>query len=229
MKTPGDLVQSADYALAFRRLEPLPDRPRRLLVLLHGWGSDETQLVELGACVRGDMVVVFPRGPRSAGEDGFGWYRVSFGNAEPEAHIDEMEASFDKLVEFIGQLQSHHGIEPSRTIITGFSQGGALASRVALAMPGCVAGFAMIGGRILHEPEAMLAPREALTSLRALIVHGCEDAILPPEHAAHSAATLHRLGIAHDVRLHDAAHAATTSMQVQVADWLDDPRQPWNA
>jgi len=72
MKTPGDLISAADYAVSFRRLEPVPELPRRLLLLLHGWGSDESQLAALGAAVDDDTLVVLPRGPRSAAGVGLG-------------------------------------------------------------------------------------------------------------------------------------------------------------
>lgn len=226
MKTPGDLIQSADYALAFRRLEPAPETPHRMLVLLHGWGSDETQMIGLGSSVDARTLVVLPRAPRSADAETFGWYHVTFDAGEPQVLVDEMNESLDKLIEFVAQLQSHHDIAPSRTMVAGFSQGGALAASIALAKPTCVAGFAMIAGRLL--PETDTDHGDAFFSLRALVVHGRQDQTLPPDHATQTAGHLQRLGIEHALHLHDAGHALTAPMQADVAAWFDDPQQPWN-
>ena len=69
MKAAGDLVNAADYALAFRLLEPLPEQPGRMLMLLHGVGGHEGQLAALGARVSADTLVVLTRAPRSVGGD----------------------------------------------------------------------------------------------------------------------------------------------------------------
>ena len=47
LPAPGDLIESPDYAFAFRRLEPVPDRPARLLVALHGADGDELQFADV--------------------------------------------------------------------------------------------------------------------------------------------------------------------------------------
>jgi phospholipase/carboxylesterase len=157
-------------------------------------------------------LVVLPRAPRSADAETFGWYHVTFDAGEPQV--------------LVAQLQSHHDIAPSRTMVAGFSQGGALAASIALAKPTCVAGFAMIAGRLL--PETVTAHGDAFSSLRALVVHGRQDQTLPPDHATQTAGHLQRLGIEHALHLHDAGHALTASMQADVAAWFDDPQQPWN-
>ncbi|HSR65296.1 MAG TPA: phospholipase, partial [Xanthomonadaceae bacterium] len=115
-RTPGHLVESPDYALAFRMLEPAPEQPRRLLVLLHGVGGQEGQLASLGAQVDADTLVVLPRAPRSVGEGMFGWFRVAFTAAGPRIVPEEAEASRQALVDFVGQLQAHHAVPAARTV-----------------------------------------------------------------------------------------------------------------
>jgi phospholipase/carboxylesterase len=227
MKTPGEAISATDYAVVFRRLEPVPPSPRRLLVLLHGWDSDEGQLVALGAGVDDDTLVVLPRGPRSAGEHAYGWYRVAFDAGEPRVAVDDMEESLAKLVAFVGQLQSHHEVDAAHTVVAGFSQGGALAAAIGLTAPDSIAGFAMVGGRILPEVESRVAAGGALRSMRALIVHGRDDDTLPVEWARDAAASLDRVGVTHEIRLHDAGHESTRRMQADVVAWFSDCDRPW--
>ena len=224
-KTPGDLVSDTPYSFSFRLLEPVPETPRALLVLLHGVGGVETQLATLGARVRRDTLVALPRGPRSIADERFGWFRVGFTAAGPEIVEEEAEESRLKLLEFIGQLQHRHDIASRDTTVAGFSQGGILSASVALSAPGCVAGFGLLCGRILPELEPMLAPRDQLATLDALIVHGRADDKLPLAWAERADAWLQRLGVPHELRLHDAGHEFTPAMADDFLGWLDQPPQ----
>lgn len=224
-KAPGDLIRDTPYAFAFRLLEPVPDAPRRLLLLLHGVGGVETQLAALGARVADDTLVALPRGPRSIADDRFGWFRVGFTDAGPEIVEEEAEESRLKLVEFIAQLQHRHDIAPRDTTVAGFSQGGIMAASAALTSPESVAAFAVLCGRILPEIEPMLAPREALSRLRALIVHGCHDDKLPVDWAYRADAWLGRLDVPHALRLHDAGHEFTPAMADDFLAWFDQSPQ----
>ena len=224
-KTPGDLVSDTPYAFSFRLLEPVPETPRALLVLLHGVGGVETQLATLGARVRRDTLVALPRGPRSIADERFGWFRVGFTDAGPEIVEEEAEESRLKLLEFISQLQHRHDIAPRHTTVAGFSQGGILAASAALTSPESVAAFAVLCGRILPEIEPRLGPRDALSRLRALLVHGRDDDTLPVDWAHRADAWLERLGVPHVLRLHGAGHEFTPAMADDFLGWLDQSPQ----
>ena len=227
MTSPGDLISAPDYALAFRMLQPMPEPPRRLLALLHGVGGQELQLASLGARVDKGTLVVLPRAPRSIANGMYGWFRVGFTADGPEIVPEEAEESRLRLIEFIGQLQQHHEVAPSHTVVAGFSQGGIMSASVALSTPESVAGFGLLCGRILPELEPALAPRNQLATLDALIVHGRADDKLPLAWAERADAWLQRLGVPHELRLHDAGHEFTPTMQADVLQWFGSARQRW--
>lgn len=228
MTTPGELISAPDYALSFRVLEPVPEHPRRLLLLLHGVGGHETQLAKLGARVDAGTLVVLPRAPRSVGGDMFGWFRVDFTDDGPQIVPEEAEESRIKLLEFIGQLQAKHDIAPAGTVVAGFSQGGILSASAALTAPREVAGFALLCGRILPEIEPALGARDALATLHALVVHGRHDDKLPLAWAERADAWLQDLGVPHLLRLHDAGHELTAAMQQDFLAWFGDGERRWN-
>jgi phospholipase/carboxylesterase len=215
------LIHAADYALAFRRPEPAPDAPRSLLVLLHGVGGDEHQLEHLGERVPSATLVVLPRGHRSISGGKWGWYRVGLGEDGPQIVEAEMQEARLKLIEFLAQLQAHYDIPPSRTWVAGFSQGGVLAAAAALTSPASMAGFAMASGRLLPELDAFIAERNALRHLRALLVHGRDDDVLPVEGALAAQARLEALGVRSELRLFDGGHSISGAMEDDVARWLE--------
>lgn len=220
MREPGELIQADDYAFAFRRLEPVPDPPRALLVLLHGVGGDEMQMARLGAVAPDGMLVVLPRGHRSISGGSLGWYRVGMSDDGPQLVEDELHEARAKLVDFLAQLQRHHDVPASRTYVAGFSQGGILAACTALTTPGDVAGFAMFAGRLPAEIEPLLAPRRALDHLRALVVHGRGDDTLPVDGAIDAVDRLSSLGITAELHLFDGGHALDAVMDAELGHWL---------
>ena len=228
MPAPGPLIEASQYALAFRQLEPVPERPRRLLLLLHGVGGQEGQLAALGAQVADDTLVVLPRAPRSVGEGMFGWFRVAFTADGPRIVADEAEESRQVLARFIGELQAHREVPAARTVVAGFSQGGILSASVALTEPATVAGFAVLCGRILPEIAPRLGPRAQLARLQGLIVHGRRDDKLPVAWAERADAWLEELGVPHALRLHEAGHALTPGMREDFLAWYGAAAQRWH-
>lgn len=172
MNTYGPLFEDPAFTLAFRMLQPPPERPASLLVLLHGVGGDETNLASLAAAAAPGTLVVLPRGPVALGPHAFGWFRVAFTGSGPVIDAQEAEASRRLLVEFVRQLQLRHGIDGAHTVVAGFSQGGILSASVALSEPENVAGFGILAGRILSELEPQVAAPSRSSGLRGYVAHG---------------------------------------------------------
>jgi phospholipase/carboxylesterase len=220
MRTPGELVTDDPWAFAFRVLEPAPDTPLRLLVLLHGVDGDEMQWAGLGARVDAQTHVVLPRGPRSIAGGRWGWFREGRDeNLEPQVVADEARESCAKLIEFIGQLRQRHALPAAACVIGGFSQGAMLCAGAALQAPDLVAGLAMVGGRLLPELDANAADRGDAASLRVLVAHNDDDDVVPHAQACHAAAHLRARGASVVMRTHAEGHALTPALEQDVLAW----------
>ncbi len=214
------LQQGAAFELAFRVRQPQPAKPTACVVLLHGVGGSETNLVDLAAAMDPDTLVVLPRGPLQFAPGQFGWFQVNFTASGPSIVSAEAEQSRQSLIAFVAQLQSAYGIEPQKTVIAGFSQGGILSASVALSSPECVAGFGVLSGRILPELEPHLAGKDQLAKLRGFIAHGEYDSKLPVVWAQRSDQLLDELGVAHLTRLYPIDHGISAAMQADFLEWL---------
>lgn len=216
-----------DAALAYRQGEPGVS-PERLLVLIHGVGGNETNLVALGRPFLDDTLVVFPRGPLAIGPGQFAWFPVRFGANGPEIDFVVAQRSTQLLDQFIKTLQSRHGIPPSRTVVAGFSQGGIMSANVALTAPERVAGFAVISGRILPEIEPHASKSPELLALDGLVLHGSQDNKLSPSWAHGADALLRRLDVPHATSFHAAGHEITQAMQDDFVSWFQRADARWN-
>lgn len=164
----------------------------------------------------------------SVGDGGVGWFCVAFTPTGPVIVAQEADDSRRTLTGFIRGLQSRYGIDAGHTVVAGFSQGGILSTSVALTAPDTVAGFAVLAGRIPPELEPVLAGRDAMSGLDALVAHGRGDDKLPVAWAERASAWLQRLGVPHVLQLHDGGHALAPPMQAHFLHWLDAPPRRWN-
>ena len=147
------------------RLQRGPNDAERRLVLLHGWGADADDLLELGPLLVGPEVsVVALRAPEAhpygPGRQWYGLQPIDWGQL-PGAR----QALQQRLLE-LGQ-----SVPLPQTVLLGFSQGGAMAVDVGSALP--LAGIVACSG-YPHEgwqPPAAMAP--------VLLSHGREDPVVP--------------------------------------------------
>jgi phospholipase/carboxylesterase len=218
--TLGDLLTDSASGLSYRVREPQPLKPARCLILLHGVGGNEGNLMDIAAGLAPDTLVVFPRAPLQMGESQFAWFRVAFTANGPRIVPEEAERSRTTLIHFVQQLQTQHGVAASNTVIAGFSQGGILSASVALSAPESVAGFAVLSGRILPELEPQLASKERLLGLKAFIGHGTQDSKLPVDWAHRSDTLLNTLGVDHQLHLYPMDHGISAAMHADFLTWL---------
>lgn len=216
----GELLTDSASGLSYRVLEPQPLKPAKCLILLHGVGGNETNLMDLAAGLDPDTLVVFVRGPLQMGAQQFAWFRVAFTASGPRIVPEEAEHSRTLLIRLVQQMQAHFGVPAASTVIAGFSQGGILSASVALSAPESVAGFAVLSGRILPELEPQLASKERLSNLKAFIGHGTQDSKLPVDWAHRSDALLNALGVTHQLRLYPMDHGISATMHADFLAWL---------
>lgn len=222
----SSLITDPSSDVKYRVWEPAPAKPSALLILLHGVGGNEANLAELAATAPPDTLVILARGRLTLGPGQYAWFRVAFTATGPQIEPGEAEASRLALVHLVQHLQGQYGIDPVRTVMAGFSQGGILSASVGLSTPESVTGFAVLSGRILPEIEPVIAPRERLTSVRALITHGRADETLPVGWAERAHTWLDQLGVSHELKLYPGGHSLSAAMVSDFSAWLQALDRP---
>lgn len=208
-----------DGMLAYR-LRPATGTPRRLLVLAHGVGGNETHLAPLADAAPADTAVVLVRAPLTLAPGQYAWFPVAFGAEGPRPDLAAAESSRIRLAHFVESMQSMLAVPAARTVLAGFSQGGIMSASVALTRPELLAGFAVLAGRILPELAPRIADAMALRHLHGFIGHGREDTKLPVDWAHRADAWLTRLGVEHTLRLYPGGHGVSAPMERDFSAWL---------
>jgi phospholipase/carboxylesterase len=199
----------------------VPTERPPLLVLLHGVGADEHDLLPLADGLDPRFLCVSVRGPHEAQGMGRAWFAIDWSRSPPAYDLAEAEESRVALCDLLPRLVAEHGTDPARTFVLGFSQGAAMALAVALTRPDLVRGVVLHSGRLLPDLPPRIAPAAALARLEALVVHGVHDDVLPVERGRELRDLLaERLAERLTYREHEAGHFVTLESLDDVARWL---------
>lgn len=201
-----------------------------VLVLLHGVGGNERNLLALVDALDPRFAVVSVRGPLQIGPDGFAFFNVRF-TPEPIPNPDEAEASRVALINLLPRLLREHGFDPARVFLLGFSQGAIIGASVTLSRPELVAGLVMLSGRILPEARPTFTSTEPLRQTNVFVAHGVHDTKLGIHHGRASQTLLTDLGVPltsvadnFSFRLSQCGKRAYQDVE-NLADSLRDPPQ----
>lgn len=208
-----------DLPLAYR-YRPAVGQPIGLVILMHGVGSNEDSLLGLGSFIPNNLSVVSVRSPLTMAPGAYSAFSVSFTANGPKIDIAAAEASRQRLLRFIPELQLRYGVTSDQTLIAGFSQGGIMSASLALTAPKCVRGFAILSGRILPEIEPLIARAEDLQHLSALVIHGKNDDRLPYFWAEKSTELLQAHGIPSHLLNYGIGHEITHEVATDFASWV---------
>lgn len=211
--TLSEPVREPESGIVFRKAYG-SSPPKARLLLLHGVGSNEDNLISLAEALPEGLEVLLLRGPLQVGPQGFAWYQVNFTSNGPSFDYQQAEGSRRVIKRFIAALPK------LPTVIAGFSQGGIMSSSLGLTEPELVKGFALLSGRMLREIEPQIASAERLRSMSAFIAHGNRDGILPIDWANEADAWLKRIDVAHETHFYDMAHEIVPEELDDFSQWL---------
>lgn len=194
--------------------------PRGLLVLHHGRGTDERDLLPLADALDPGrrLHVVSARAPfQLPGSPGFHWYAVPrVGYPDP----DTFTTSYRALSELHDELWERTSLSPEQTVLGGFSMGTVMSYALGLGRDRpAPAGIMAFSGFIptVEEWEPSLEDR---TGTRVLIAHGRNDPVIEVEFARRARDTLGDAGFDLDYRESDATHAIDPADVPRAASWL---------
>jgi phospholipase/carboxylesterase len=192
--------------------------PAGLLVLHHGRGADELDLLPLGDVLDLDrrLHVVAPRAPLTLPDSpGYHWYRVeSVGFPDPET----FHAAYQALAGFHDELWRRFQLDSERTVLGGFSMGSVMSYSLGLGYDRPVpAGILAFSGFI---PTVEGWQPEIPRSTEAFIAHGRADPVIDVEFARIAKGLLEDAGMSVDYHESDVGHTIDPAAVPPAAEWL---------
>jgi phospholipase/carboxylesterase len=192
------------------RFEPARDRAAPPLLLLHGTGGDESDLIELGRMVSPGSALLSPRG--KVLEQGMPRFFRRL--AEGVFDEDDVRRRAEELAGFVEAARARYGI--GKLMALGYSNGANIAAAVMLLRPATLAGGVLLRSMVpLQEP----LPAD-LAGMPVLIASGARDPIAGVAEGSRLAAMLTQAGAAVERKVTPSGHELAQADVTLARDWL---------
>ena len=217
MKSSVDQGSSLEYLTVFPD-DYVEGKPYPLVILLHGFGANKDDLSGLASVIdRTRYLYVLPDAPLAAADDPTirAWYERG-GKESPEA-VREALAALD---EFVGEAIARFRVPPGRTLLAGFSQGGAMSLRYGLPRPDLFAGIAVLSGslRRVEDLGAGLPPERKQP---IFVAHGRHDSMVPFEWSQDLVAFLESQGYQPSYKTYAIDHEISPALVSDLRNWIN--------
>lgn len=160
-----------DFGFVHRFLPASESASRDVLIVLHGTGRDENDLLSLGQAIAPGAAILSPRG--KVLENGAPRFFKRL--AEGVFDANEVRSRAEELARFIQSTISRHGLDLTRIFAVGYSNGANAASTVMFVEPGLIRGAILFRPMVVFEPEKSVD----LTGSTVFISAGRMDPIVP--------------------------------------------------
>lgn len=192
------------------RFEPGPGDAT--LLLLHGTGGDENDLIPLARAVAPDAPILSPRGqvlengmPRFFKRHGMGLFDV-----------EDLALRTDALAGFLETAAANYGIDLDRVVALGYSNGANIAASLLLRHPGAVKRAALLHAMLPFEPEGAVD----LSGSSVLLTSGDDDRMIPLSSSVRLVEVLERSGAAVEHAIFPGGHELTADELATLRRWL---------
>jgi predicted esterase len=192
-------------------IPPAPASAAPALLLLHGTGGDETDLIPIGQSVAPGAALLSPRGKILER----GMPRFFRRLAEGVFDLEDLKYRTHELAEFVENARRGYGIQD--VVAVGFSNGANIAASLLLLEPGILRGAALLHAMGPIVPD----PLPDLTRVKALITAGRTDPIVSPEESERLADLLRSAGAEVEFHWESGGHTICAAELAAVRDFVD--------
>lgn len=178
-----------------------------LLLLLHGYGSNEEDLFSFASELPENYYIISARAPYPLPPYGNAWYAIDFdANMNKFSNDEQAIESRDLIVSFIDELLEKYPIDSKNINLIGFSQGAILSYAVALSYPAKINKVVALSG--YFNPNILKEGYENNdhSELKFFVSHGSVDQVIPIEWARKNPEVLKLLNIKHEYHEYNVGH-----------------------
>jgi phospholipase/carboxylesterase len=197
------------------------DDPSPAVVLIHGRGTNEQDLLPIAAQLPDELHVLSVRAPDRL-QGGYTWYELDLsagGLHASQPHKEEFRRSLDLLSDFVEWAIEEYALDPERIGLLGFSQGSIMSLAALCEQPEAYSWIVALNGYLAesHEDSADEARDKPI-----FIGAGEADEIIPVERAERAAQLLERAGAAVTYNSYPVGHGTHPNEIRAVSEWVSD-------
>ena len=192
------------------------------VVLLHGRGANERDLLPLGAQLPDELHVLGVRAPQPMGPDSYTWYDLDLSAGGLHASQPDPEGfrrSLDAVHEFVDGAVDAYDLDPDRVSLLGFSQGAITSLSALVERPDAYRWVVALNGYLAAEHADDV---DAAAGTPAFVGCGAHDQVIPPERAERAAETLDDAGAKVHFERYGVGHGTTPEEVTDVVKWVGE-------
>lgn len=201
-----------------------------LLLLLHGYGSNEEDLFSFATELPEEYYIVSARAPfdmyfdkLSINSGNYAWYAINFDADENKfSDIGQAQQSRDLIATFIDELVSEYPIDSDNVTLIGFSQGSILSYAIGVSYPEKVQRVVAMSGYFNDEIATKNYKENDLSKLRIFASHGSVDQVVPVDWARNSIPKIKGLGIDVVYKEYPVGHGVAPQNFFDFKKWLEE-------
>jgi predicted esterase len=201
------MIQSLDFLHQF-----VPGSSGRTLLLLHGTGGTEYDLLSLGRTLDPHAALLSPRGKVLENDLPRFFRRL----AEGVFDVEDLIHRTHELADFVADAATHYRFDASKVIAVGYSNGANIAGSLLLLRPGVLSAAALLRPMVPLVPK----PLPDLKGTAVLVAPGNHDPIVPAENWRELVALLRHAGAEVTVRTENTGHGLTEETVANTQRWL---------
>ena len=211
-----------------KSLEYLVRKPKKeisrppLLIMLHGYGSNEQDLFSFAEELPDELLIISARAPLSIGFGSYAWYTIHFDATSSDKFSDLAEArsALSTIDEFIEELKTEYEVDEENIFLLGFSQGTILSMAYALNHPDKIKKVIALSGYINEDLIEKPFEKERFKSLDFFVSHGTVDQVIPVQWARKTAPFLNKLNIKNEYHEYPVGHGVAPQNFFDLHSWI---------
>ena len=192
-----------------------------LLIMLHGYGSNEQDLFSFAQELPPDLLILSVRAPLSMGFGSYAWYSINFeADRDNFSNLMEAERALKEIDRFVDGALDKYAPDPDRIFLMGFSQGTILSLAYALNHPGKIQYVVALSGYVNQKLLKTPLEANAYKDLNVFASHGSADQVIPVEWARRTPDFLEKLNIDYEYKEYPVGHGVAPQNFFDLLSWI---------
>lgn len=191
-----------------------------LLILLHGYGSNEQDLFSFAEELPDELLIVSAQAPHSMSFSSYAWYAINFdANNGKFSDLVQAKESIDQIAIFIDEIKNKYNTNADKTFLLGFSQGAILSYALSLLYPNKVNHVIALSGYVNED----LLPKGIAKNITTdyYISHGTVDQVLPVDWARKAPTLLKSFNLKSEYSEYPVGHGVAPQNFYSFKNWIE--------
>ncbi|RPD98778.1 phospholipase [Aureibaculum marinum] len=194
-----------------------------LLIMLHGYGSNEQDLFSFANELPDELLIISARAPLTMAYGSYAWYTIHFDNTDGKfSDTNEALEAKEIINTFIDEIINNYEVNSKKVFLLGFSQGTILSYSVALNYPAKVQYVIGLSGYINSDLLPKTLNKENYKNLEIYSSHGSVDQVIPVEWARKTKPFLDHLNIKNNYEEFPVGHGVAPQNFYNLNQWIKE-------